>query len=247
MGPDAYRPHALVTAAAAAQVSWASSVAQATGGRVWREGVTLCVHQPVPHDQLLLLFPARIDAGTVDRVLTWCAEAGVRTAGCWSSGLGDDAAVGEILESRGFEEGWRPHWMALELPRRPTAATAADPRVTEVSAVPEYDSYGQALLRMPDTHHFVAREDGAPAGFAWLHLPDTAPGAGGLFDVVVPEPARRRGLGSALTRAACARARELGRRDVVLNATGDGQALYTALGFRSLGHGRTWWLHRGSG
>jgi hypothetical protein len=29
-----------------------------------------------------------------------------------------------------------------------------------------------------------------------------------------------------------------------LNATGEGELLYRALGFRSLGHGQTWWLHR---
>jgi hypothetical protein len=28
-----------------------------------------------------------------------------------------------------------------------------------------------------------------------------------------------------------------------LNATGEGELLYRALGFRSLGHGQTWWLH----
>jgi hypothetical protein len=29
----------------------------------------------------------------------------------------------------------------------------------------------------------------------------------------------------------------------VLNATGEGEALYRALGFTSLGLGRTWWRH----
>jgi GNAT superfamily N-acetyltransferase len=89
--------------------------------------------------------------------------------------------------------------MALELPRRPVPAD--DPRVTRTTEVPEYDDYGQALLRMPRTHHFIARDDGGrPVGLAWLHLPDTAPGVGGLFDVFVHEAHRRRGLGTALTR-----------------------------------------------
>jgi hypothetical protein len=30
----------------------------------------------------------------------------------------------------------------------------------------------------------------------------------------------------------------------MLNATGEGELLYAALRFRSLGRGRTWWRHR---
>ena len=95
--------------------------------------------------------------------------------------------------------------------------------------MPEYDDYGQALLEgMPDrSRHFVARVDGSFAGMAWLH-------ERALFDVYVAEPFRRQGLGAALTRAA--------GETVVLNATGEGELLYRALGFRSLGRGRTWWL-----
>ena len=30
---------------------------------------------------------------------------------------------------------------------------------------------------------------------------------------------------------------------MTLNATGEGELLYGAMGFESLGRGRTWWLH----
>jgi GNAT superfamily N-acetyltransferase len=114
--------------------------------------------------------------------------------------------------------------------------------------VPEYDAYGQALLAMTRARpqrswHFVAREHGELAGLGWLHVPDTSPATGGIFDVFVHEPHRRRGLGRAITSAACDEALRRGCRHVVLNATGDGELLYRALGFRSLGRGRTWWLH----
>jgi ribosomal protein S18 acetylase RimI-like enzyme len=92
---------------------------------------------------------------------------------------------------------------------------------------------------------FVARVEDELAGFAWLHAPEGEEVAG-IFDVVVFPAFRRRGLGRALTAAACARAAELGVDQITLNATGEGELLYRALGFRSLGHGRTWWLHHRS-
>ena len=36
---------------------------------------------------------------------------------------------------------------------------------------------------------------------------------------------------------------ELGLDAVTLNAEDAGEPLYRSLGFQSLGHGRTWWLH----
>jgi hypothetical protein len=202
----------LIDAAVAAHTSWMCAVARATGGRVWREDGLLAVHQPVPYDELLLPFPEGFDG--LDQVVDWAQANGVRTIGCW----GRD---GDAPAPPGFEEGWQPHWMAG------SAGAVEDPRVSATRDVPEYDDYGQALLRgMPeDSSHLVARVDGRFAGMAWLH-------EGAMFDVYVPEPMRRQGLGTALTRSA---------GPVVLNATGAGELLYRALGFESLGYGRTWW------
>jgi ribosomal protein S18 acetylase RimI-like enzyme len=88
--------------------------------------------------------------------------------------------------------------------------------------------------------HAAARIDGVYAGHAWAHrVGDHA----GIDDVDIRPLFRRQGLGRALTLAVC---RASGARTVVLNATGDGEALYRALGFRSLGYGRTLW-REGSG
>jgi GNAT superfamily N-acetyltransferase len=246
-GPGGYQTHALVTAATAEQVSWLTELGRLTGGRVWREKTALCVQRKMPLNQVEILFPARLEPGAVERILAWSEEAGVRTVGCWTSGLGDDERVRDILEPRGFTEGWQPHWMYARLPLE---AAAPDARIEEVTEVPDYDEYGQTLLEMTRVRprdrrswHYVAREDGKLAGMIWLHTTDMAPGRAGLFDIYVNPDMRRRGVGSALTAAACAHATELGCLEVTLNATLEGERLNSALGFRTLGHGRTWWRH----
>jgi GNAT superfamily N-acetyltransferase len=122
----------------------------------------------------------------------------------------------------------------------PATPSPLDARVGEASEVPEYDDYGQMLLELlgPASVLFVAREDGRFAGHAWLHA---AAGVGGLYDVFVPENLRRRGLGSALTRAAASKAAAHGVDAVTVNA--EFEPLYESLGFRSLGRGQTWWRH----
>jgi GNAT superfamily N-acetyltransferase len=137
--------------------------------------------------------------------------------------------------------------MAIDLAR--LALDEDDPRVSLVEAVPEYDGYGQALtaltrVRPQRTWLAVARVDDAYAGRAWAHLVGGRLGGAGVYDVDVLARYRRRGLGRALTLAVCRAAAAAGARVATLNATGEGELLYRALGFRSLGLGQTWWLHR---
>jgi GNAT superfamily N-acetyltransferase len=208
------------------QRSWMSAVASVTGGSTFEAGGVTCVHQPLPHAELLVPFPDRAPgADVIDRA----RELGVRRVGCWTAT--DSLDLSEL----GFTRGWEPHWMAA-----PASATPLDPRVREASEVPEYDEYGQKLLELVGATSvlFVAREDGRLAGHAWLHV---ASGVGGLYDVFVPEDLRRRGLGSALTRAAASKAAALGVDTVTVNA--EFERLYESLGFRSLGRGQTWWRH----
>ncbi|MEA2440827.1 MAG: hypothetical protein QOH76_2251 [Thermoleophilaceae bacterium] len=213
------------------QRSWMSAVASATGGATFELGGVTWVHQPLPHGELLVPFPQRPpQAAVLDRA----RELGARRVGCWLAGHAQPD-VEAALPALGFTRGWQPHWMAA-----PAEPSPPDPRVGETKEVPEYDDFGQKLLALAgtDSHLFVAREAGRFAGHAWLHI---AAGVGGLFDVFVVEELRRRGLGSALSRAASTKAAALGVETVTLNAEAEG--LYESLGFRSLGHGQTWWWH----
>jgi ribosomal protein S18 acetylase RimI-like enzyme len=70
-----------------------------------------------------------------------------------------------------------------------------------------------------------------------LDLPENQPHRADLAKLLVHRRARRRGLGTALTRAAERAARELGRTLLVLDAVTDGDAarLYARLGWRRVG------------
>jgi GNAT superfamily N-acetyltransferase len=210
------------------QRSWMEAVAGATGGSAGADWV----YQPRPHGELLVPFPEQPPGADV---LARARELGARRLGCWL--VEPSAPVEDALAGLGFTRGWDPHWMAA-----PAAASELDPRVSEpADAPPEYDDYGRALFGMAGrgSSLFVAREaDGAFAGHAWLHV---AAGVGGIYDVFVTEGRRRRGLGTALSNAASAKAAALGVETMALNA--EFAPLYESLGYRSLGTGRTWWLH----
>jgi ribosomal protein S18 acetylase RimI-like enzyme len=223
----------LVAAAASVQSNWMVSVARATRGRVWVQDGVACCSKP---GEMAIRFPDRLPEAALDRILAWADEHGL-TVGCWSAHE-MPADIASTLASRGFDEGWRSHWMAIEA--RPAQE---DARMAEATAVAEWDDYGQALLGMlgERTRLFVARGEGGLHGFAWLHAP---PGDfAGMFDLVVFPAFRRQGLGRALTAAVCTHAADLGCSHVVLNATEDGEQLYRSMGFESAGHGRTWWRH----
>jgi ribosomal protein S18 acetylase RimI-like enzyme len=223
----------IVRAAARNQASWMAGVARVQGGGVHRVGRLRVVEHG---GDATVLFPWRASGSAFDALLDWCHEREVRRIGVWATGLAPVDGLRARLVERGFEEGWRPHWMSIEASQ--LRLCTEDERVAVVEAVPEYDAYGQALLGLahePGFWHAAARLDGVYAGHAWSHRVGEC---AGIYDVDVRPRFRRRGLGTALTLAAIRAAQA---PLVVLNATGDGEALYRALGFRSAGFGWTWW------
>jgi ribosomal protein S18 acetylase RimI-like enzyme len=245
LGPDA-DDATLIRAAARNHTSWMGRAAEATGGAVFEtQGLTWAA--PAPGGEAMLLFPSgKASGAALDAVIEGARERGARGIGCWAAGLQPFDDLAERLMERGFEWGWQPHWMAIDLSRLPLDED--DPRVSLDDEVPEYDGYGAALLTLAKARpqrswHALARIDGAFAGRAWAHLDDGELASAGIYDVDVPRRLRRRGIGRAVTLAVCRAAADAGARVATLNATGEGELLYRALGFRSLGLGQTWWLH----
>jgi GNAT superfamily N-acetyltransferase len=154
----------------------------------------------------------------LDEAVRWMARK-LRRGSCWS--LHPDTELGVRLLARGFEWGWEPHWMALELSR-----------------LPDEESAHQVVARPGG--HFVVEAGGVPVGHVAVHA---WRGIAGIYDMDVGERFQRRGIGRALTIAACRRARELGCTHATLNATALGERVYRRVGFESLGLGQTWWWH----
>jgi ribosomal protein S18 acetylase RimI-like enzyme len=164
---------------------------------------------------------------------------GLRSMSCWS--LDEDGELGAQLVARGFEWGWQPHWMALDLQRVPDRA----PRHTVVAApgdAPRDVPYAGEQPVPPPARHLAVVESGRTVGHVVVN---PWRGFAGIYDMGVAPSRRRRGIGLDLTLAACRLARELGCSHALLNATGEGEPLYRAAGFESLGKGQTWWLHPG--
>jgi GNAT superfamily N-acetyltransferase len=171
-----------------------------------------------------IAFPARRNRAAVAWAIERAAALRLRRLSCWS--LDEDKALGTLLIARGFEWGWQPWWMSLELARLP----AEEPRHTTI-----HD-------RWKGFHVFTVRDEQRVIGGVSVN---PWRGIAGIYDMGVRPEHRRQGIGRALTLAACGLARELGCTHAGLNATPEGELLYSTVGFERLGEGRTWWRHPG--
>jgi ribosomal protein S18 acetylase RimI-like enzyme len=177
----------------------------------------------------------------VDALMTEIRERGCGSVGCWS--LSSDAELGTRLVARGFGWGWQPHWMAIDLDGNSREAPAT--RFTVELAVPPYAKTLPYAPSGPEPRGSVRLGVRLRKKVIGHVVVNPYNGVAGIYSMGVAPRVRRRGIGSALTRAACRTAVEHDCRHAVLNATDAGEALYRQAGFRSLGWGQTWWYVRG--
>jgi GNAT superfamily N-acetyltransferase len=179
------------------------------------------------------------DASLLDAVAAnhrhWFRARGGGDGGIWSLGRNDE--LGVRLVARGFEWGWRPHWMGVDL--------AAEPRVesgfTVEPATPPFAKtlpYREEGALPPEAIHLGVRLREKVVGQVVVVPLD---GVAGIYSMGVAPKVQGRGIGLALTKAALRAAWEHGCQAAVLNATPAGERLYARAGFRSLGWGQTWW------
>lgn len=190
----------------------------------------------------------------LDELMSFYQEHPPKGAGCWSLDPSSPADLGIRLLARGFQPGWRPRWMALDLTHvrtehpYPKGLTILADNTTSLVNVKNLP-YAQVIIPAEKTIdipgqwvRFVARLDGKVAGQSVVFLTTGPKGAAGIYHVGVVPNARHKGIGKAVTLSACLYARDKGYRYAVLNSTGAGQRTYEQLGFTVTGDGRTWWL-----
>lgn len=221
------------------QTSWFVAGATVNGGTVWHDGPLTWTWHPY-NRHVMLLFPTNIPADELERGLAKVAQLNPRIVGAWLSLDVDPASLADA----GFERGWAPWWMTAPIE---ALGPASDGRVGLESETPEYDDPDDAALlaltrvEPRRTWHAAARVQGHLAGHAWGHLDDDV---AGIYQMAVWPRFRRRGLGTGMLRAIGASAGAVGARHLVLNATPEGERLYSSVGFTRIGDGITWWLHR---
>lgn len=172
--------------------------------------------------------------------------------------------LGERLRRHGFAESEADVGMAIELGELPEAIPVPESfaieRVVDERGLaawtsvlargfgegePEAAWVGEVYRRIGlfndvPWRHFLGRLDGEPVATASLFV---GAGAAGVYFVSTLPPARRQGIGAAITLAALRAGRDLGLQLGVLGSSQAGYPVYRRLGFRELCHIRIFEWH----
>jgi len=196
-------------------------------------------------------------AGTIlDQIMDYYRSHVPNGVGCWSLAPARPTDIGIRLLARGFQPGWQPCWMTLDLAQLPRVYNSpagllisADTNtvLSAIKDMPYADDNGYMsapLLRSyPEkAQRFIATLDNKIVGQTCLFLTDGPLGVAGIYNVGVLPAYRNRGIGKALVYAACQYAQEKGYAYASLNANDMGRRVYQQLGFRIISYGLTWWL-----
>ena len=225
------------------------------GGVISREGLEWT--SGTPHAPSMVAFPgltAEHAGERLDELVSFYLHHPPKGAGCWSLDPPQPVDLGARLLARGFQPGWRPRWMAVDLGEirtdhpEPAGLTITRDNTSSLDRVKNLP-YAQVIIpnsRMAEMAgqwtRFVARWQGKIVAHSVVFLSTGPLGAAGIYHVGVVPQARRQGIGKAVTLAACLYARDKGYRYAVLNSTDAGRRAYEQLGFVTVGEGWTWWL-----
>jgi GNAT superfamily N-acetyltransferase len=208
----------------------------------------------------MILFPrlSKEEAGSaLDAIVAFYLDRKPKQMiGCWSLDPAEPDDLDIRLLARGFQSGWKPCWMALDMNREFASfppPEGVEIRLLEDGETPEADGlpyysremailHAAAARRSPrSVWHWGAFQKDRLIGHCVLFLHRGALGAAGIYSVGVLPEEQNRGIGKAVVQAACMLGREKGCRYALLNATGE--RMYRQLGFERVGYGRTWWLN----
>jgi len=261
----------LARAALHAHATRVIALGEASGGQVMRDGkgaVWVFSTQPGAEQAIARPdFSGRDGDDRLDAVLEdFRGRRGFRGAGTWAPGRAVQKRLNLQLVARGFHWEGEGRAMVCDLSRLAKSwpvpegvmITADDPDSTwddHPHPYPHFDEHAREMVRVrsraaerePDRcRHFVAWLGGRPIGAATVQLAPGRVGAAGVFDVGVLPDCRGRGIGKAVTHAACEQGKRWGARFATLGASALGQPVYRRVGFRDIGPSYFWGFGFGS-
>ena len=224
------------------QHAWFKALAEATGGRSFGTHQMDWVWLPGTREMLCMFPTAITDAGLLP-ALAEARRRGAAVVGVWLNA----AVKGGALADHRFEPGWQPWWMTLPL----------DPEMHALGGAAAAGNDPDGRVRIEATADGVCSLDPRQAWLATAHISGEWAGQSyvfvppeqgtkhlaGIFDMVVAPDHRRTGLGTALLDRLSQTALDAGAEHLLLNATPEGQRLYSRHGFQLIGKGQTWWYH----
>src|SRR5438093_9249853 len=118
--------------------------ARLRGGEVHREPGATWIYTPGTPGEVTVSFPRMTAARAseqLDAIMQYCrSHLPLRHVGCWSLEPARPRDLGARLLARGFEWGWQPHWMWLDLRKMRTVhATPQGLCVEVVEKAPNSD------------------------------------------------------------------------------------------------------------
>lgn len=221
--------------------------------RLFHAQETLCVRTGANGVMMFPLAHTDDDGAAHDQSLAWLRTGPLQDVLAWS--MTSNPGLDLLLLAQGYEPGFEPWWMTRDLSapfQRPLhsvhIASQSDIDRLAGSQVPyimaDQLETMRRLIHVPgadDVHWLVVREGRQIIGQAIVNL---AGDHAGLYNVGVDPRHRQQGIGTSLTLAAMAVARDLGVHRMNLNSTPQGERMYKRLGFQRIGAGQTWNLPR---
>lgn len=204
----------------------------------------------------VVLFPQMAEeeaSALLDDMMADFAAHPPKGLGAWSLQPVPEHLDGRLL-ARGFQLGWKPCWMIVELAQLqtnfeyPAGLNIQADNTTPIEHLTDLPYSGndmtissQLIQAYPErVQRFLATLNGEIVGqSAVFFTADVA----GIYNVSVMPLLRSRGIGRAVTIAACAYALQRGYQYAVLNASMMGQPVYEQIGFQKTGDGMTWWMN----
>jgi ribosomal protein S18 acetylase RimI-like enzyme len=256
LGPDATAARLERAAAQNHRAWWTASARADEHGEVHRSSGLTWIATPHEVTVAFPALPASSAGEALDLLVAEWRRRAPASVGCWSLTPTRPRDLGARLAARGFEWGWRPHWMALErdslpadglIPDGLTVSVDDDGDWGEMTDLPYYNVRDVAKLRNlararpRRMWHVAGRLDGQIVGHALVYVTTGPLGVAGIYSVGVLPDQQNRGIGKAVSLAACRIGHDLGCHWAVLNSAAD--HLYERIGFRHVGWGQTWWMH----